>query len=146
MRYIQPPVIVDGAAVGVPALGAFRVRVKFYDYGVISLMLSQPFSGSWSDLVRLGQDFIESEPLEADAAVALARVVEATRAALSGVRASFLSEDYLAFVVSGLDPSGDVRRGDRATRVRHRADAARRTPAAEQRRSARRCSGIACRT
>jgi hypothetical protein len=96
-------VIVDGAAVGVPALGAFRVRVKFYDYGVISLMLSRPFAGSWSDLVRLGQDLIESEPLETEAAAACARVVESTRAALTDLRAAFLSEDYLAFVVSALD-------------------------------------------
>jgi hypothetical protein len=103
VRYFQPPVIVDGAAVGVPAVGAFRVRVKFYDYGVISLMLSRPFAGSWSDLVRLGQDLIESEPLETEAAAACARVVESTRAALTDLRAAFLSEDYLAFVVSALD-------------------------------------------
>ena len=105
VRYFQPPVICDGGAVGVPNLGPFKVRAKFYDYGVISLMLSQPFAGSWSDLVRLGQELIESEPLEADAAAALPRVVDAVRGALSGVRGSFLSEDYLAFVVSGLEPA-----------------------------------------
>jgi hypothetical protein len=105
VRYIQPPVIVDGEAVGVASLGAFRVRVKFYDYGVISLMLSQPFAGSWSDLVRLGQDLIESEPLEAEAAAASARIVEFSRASLSGLRSSFLSEDYLTFAVSGLSRS-----------------------------------------
>ncbi|HYN09968.1 MAG TPA: hypothetical protein VES67_21470 [Vicinamibacterales bacterium] len=104
VRYFQPPVIVDGAVVGVPTLGGFRVRVKFYDYGVISLMLSQPFAGSWSDLVRLGQDLIESEPLEAEAATACVRVVESTRTALTEVRATFLSEDYLAFIVSALGP------------------------------------------
>ena len=102
VRYFQAPVIVDGEAVGVASLGAFRVRVKFYDYGVVSLMLSQPFAGSWNDLVRIGQDLIESEPLEADAAAAAARVVESTRSSFSGVRAAFLGEDYLAFVVSGL--------------------------------------------
>jgi hypothetical protein len=105
VRYFQPPVIVDGSALGVPTLGAFKVRLKFYDYGVISLMLSQPFAGSWSDLVRLGQDLIESEPLETNAAAVTQRVVDAVRGALSGVRASFLSEDYLAFVVSGLEPA-----------------------------------------
>jgi hypothetical protein len=105
VRYIQPPVIVDGEAVGVATLAAFRVRVKFYDYGVISLMLSQPFAGSWSELVRLGQDLIESEPLEAEAAAACARIVAFTRAALSGLRSSFLSEDYLTFAVSGLSRS-----------------------------------------
>jgi hypothetical protein len=105
VRYFQPPVIVDGSALGVANLGAFTVRVKFYDYGVISLMLSQPFAGSWTDLVRLGQDLIESEPLEADAAAATERIVDAVRGTLSGARASFLSEDYLALVVSGLEPA-----------------------------------------
>ena len=105
VRYFQPPVIVDGDAVGVASLGDFRVRVKFYDYGVVSLMLSRPFAGSWSELVRLGQDLIESEPLEAEAAAASARIVESTRASFAGVRSAFLSEDYLAFVVNGLTRS-----------------------------------------
>jgi hypothetical protein len=103
VRYFQPPVIVDGTAVGVATLDGFRVRVKFYDYGVISLMLSQPFSGGWADLVRLGQDLIESEPLEAEASAACLRLVDSIRGALSEVRPNFLSEDYLAFIVNTLD-------------------------------------------
>jgi hypothetical protein len=108
VKYFQPPVIVDGDAVGVGSLGAFRVRVKFYDYGVMSLMLSQPFAGSWSDLVRLGQELIESEPMEAEAAAACRRVVESTRGSFTALRGSFLSEDYLAFVVSGLNRSASA--------------------------------------
>ncbi len=132
VRYLQPPVIVDGAALDVPNVGAFRVRVKFYDYGVISVMLSQPFDGTWSDLVRLGQDFIESEPLEAEAAAACKRVVDAVRGALSGVRTSFLSEDYLAFVVSGLDTEINADSGAGASWRRHRAASARRAAAAQR--------------
>lgn len=103
VRYFQPPVVADGEAVGVAELDGFRLRVKFYDYGVISLMLSRPFAGTWADLVRLGQDLIESEPLEQHASDACRRIVERLRAALVGSRASVLSEDYLAFVVSALD-------------------------------------------
>ncbi len=68
LRYIQPPVVVGGDLLELGQFDGFKARVKFYDYGVISIMLSRPFSGSWSEFVQLGQDFIESEPLESHAA------------------------------------------------------------------------------
>ena len=64
IRYIQPPIIVEGSAPDEPELDGFRVRVKFYDYGVISLLLERSFSGSWPELVALGQHLIENEPLQ----------------------------------------------------------------------------------
>ena len=48
VRYLQPPVIVDGAVLGLNEIDGFKLRLKFYDYGVISLMLSRPFSGAWA--------------------------------------------------------------------------------------------------
>jgi hypothetical protein len=104
VRYVQPPLAIEGAHLGVTEVDGFRARFKFYDYGVISVVLSRPFSGSWSDLVRVGQDHIESEPLEEHAATACQRVVDRVRPFLTDVRPSFLSEDYLAFVVTGVDP------------------------------------------
>ena len=104
VRYIQPPVIVDGEAVGIGELDGFRVRVKFYDYGVVSLMLSRPYAGDWPGLVGLGQDLIESEPLEQHASEACRVVVERVGSSLTGLRPTFLDEDYLAFVVNALDP------------------------------------------
>jgi hypothetical protein len=103
LRYIQPPVVVDGDQFGFAEIGGFRARVKFYDYGVISLMLSRPLAGPWPEFVRLGQTFIESEPLEAQAADACATIVRRVQPALSGVRPTLLDEDYLAFVVSASD-------------------------------------------
>src|SRR5215472_13886915 len=97
VRYVVPPLRCSGDLLGMPELDGFRLRVKFYDYGVISLLLSQPFSGSWSTLVSLGQALIESEPLEQHAAEVCARIVNRVRGTLSEVRASFLSEDFLVF-------------------------------------------------
>ena len=99
VRYLQPPVVVDGEALALSEYDGFSARVKFYDYGVISLMLSRPFTGSWAELTRLGQDLIESEPLEAHAEAACAEVVARAKPALGGLRQTFLDEDYLAFVV-----------------------------------------------
>lgn len=102
LRYMQPPVIADGPALDCPEIDGFRVRAKFYDYGVISLMLTRRFAGTWAELVALGQSLIENEPLEDHATEACRRVVARVQAALVGVRQTYLSEDYLVFAVTGL--------------------------------------------
>ena len=95
--------VVDGAAVGCPELEGFRVRVKFFDYGVTALMLSRAFSGSWEDLLGLGQLLIESEPLEQRAGEACRDPVNRFTAEMRNTRTSFLTEDYLVFAVAEFD-------------------------------------------
>ena len=104
IHYQQPPVVVDGQTVGLADIDGFRVRVKFYDYGVISLMLSRPFRGAWAELAVLGQAFIESEPLEDSASRACLAIIEIIKPALSRLRTSFLSEDYFVFAVTSRAP------------------------------------------
>jgi len=108
VRYIQPPVIVDGGVLGEAELDGFRVRVKFYDYGVISLLLERPFSGSWPELVALGQHLIENEPLQDHAELACQRIVARVGDVLDAPRASFLDEDYLVFAISTSVPSANA--------------------------------------
>ena len=100
VQYVVPPVVVDGRALGVPQIDSFRVRVKFFDYGVISLTLTRPFACTWGALVADGQALIENEPLEEQAAAACRQIVQRVRAALTGVRETYLSEDYLVFAVT----------------------------------------------
>jgi hypothetical protein len=101
--YTQPPMVIDGRVFGCAQLDGFRVRVKCYDYGVVSLMLSRAFEGGWPDLVALGQTLIESEPLEQQATRACGLVVERLGPALTGLRKAWLSEDYLVFAVTAID-------------------------------------------
>ena len=103
VRYLQPPTIVDGGVLGVGDVDGFSVRVKCYDYGVISLRLSRPFTGTFTDLVKLSQELIESEALELHAEEAVRRITERVRPALVEPRPAFLDEDYLALVVNTLE-------------------------------------------
>ena len=103
LQYVQPPLLVEGGALALGDIQDFRVRLKFYDYGVIAVLLSRPFSGSWAELVGLGQTLIESEPLEDRAAAMCRQVVDTIRPLLKGARSSFLSEDYFVFAVTALD-------------------------------------------
>ena len=67
VRYATPPVVVEGEGLGLAEVDGFRSRLKFFDYGVLSLALTRPFAGSWTDLLALSQKYIENEALETKA-------------------------------------------------------------------------------
>jgi hypothetical protein len=90
------------------AIDGFRPRLKFFDYGVVSLSLHRPFSGSWADLIVASQTYIENEALEAKAEAEVRRVVARCAAAMTRVRARYLSEDYLVIAVTAIDPRIDA--------------------------------------
>ncbi len=102
LHYIEPPLVADGAAAGCAELDGFRVRFKFYDYGVVSVMLTRDFAGTWRDLTALGQDLIESEPLDAHGAD-IAQLLRGERQPLSPQerdevlrhRMSYLTDDLI---------------------------------------------------
>lgn len=103
VQYTQPPISLDGDAVQVPEIDGLRARIKFFDYGVLSLALSRPFAGSWIELIAVAQALIENEPLEQKAEQACRRVMEQVRSALTNPRDRLLSEDYLVFAVTELE-------------------------------------------
>lgn len=103
VAYQQPPVVASGEAVGVPELDGFRVRVKFFDYGVVSVMLSRSFVGSWVEFIAVGQPLIENEALEQRAEALCRELLARVDRAMTQPRKSFLSEDYVVFAVTALD-------------------------------------------
>ena len=56
LQYSVPPVVVDGDALDIADVDGFKLRVKFFDYGVLSLALSRPFAGEWAALLGLESD------------------------------------------------------------------------------------------
>ena len=86
VQYDKPPISFDGSAVGMPELDGFQVRLRAYDYGVISLMLSRGFSGSWGELVGVGQNLIESPELEQHSEQVCRAIADRLRSALNGYR------------------------------------------------------------
>lgn len=100
LRYQTPPLVADGETLGFTAIDGFRPRLKFFDYGVISLALTRSFCGSWADLVASGHRYIENAPLEAQSEAAVRSILERCRAAVTRGRSDFLSEDYLIVAAS----------------------------------------------
>jgi hypothetical protein len=103
VQYEKPPLSFEGEALGIGEVDGFRPRFRVYDYGVISVALSRPFSGDWPDLVSLGQTLLENVELEQRAEALCRMVVERVRPALKSPRANFLSEDYIVYSVNELE-------------------------------------------
>jgi hypothetical protein len=100
VRYQQPPLVVDGDALGLPALKGCRHRLKIFDYGVISLALTLPVTGDWADFQRGGQTLIG---LEEQAQEWAGQLAGRLRASLVRSHPPSLSEDYIVYAITALD-------------------------------------------
>jgi hypothetical protein len=103
VQYQQPPLMIDGEAVQHGAIEGFKTRIKMFDYGVVSIGLSRPFAGSWTELIALGQHVIENPRLEQAAEECCRALLERVRPALTRLHDRFLAEDYVVFSLTGLD-------------------------------------------
>jgi hypothetical protein len=110
VRYQTPPLHIDVEALGFRDVGGFQVRVKVFDYGVVSLSLARSFAGSWSDLVATASRLSVDNSLETGAERLCRQLVERMGPALSQPRAEFLSEDYFIFSISAFDEPASAER------------------------------------
>ncbi|GAC1613690.1 MAG: hypothetical protein NVS9B12_14820 [Vulcanimicrobiaceae bacterium] len=78
-------------------------RVKFYDYGVVSVRLSIPYEGDWSGLLDLAHSLRQGETLAAAAQATLEPVVAELASVLDDPH-PFLIEDYLIVQVNEFVP------------------------------------------
>ncbi|HYT66079.1 MAG TPA: hypothetical protein VEL51_06665 [Vicinamibacterales bacterium] len=103
LQYQTPPLVVDGNQVGVASIDGFSARLKFFDYGVVSLALTRPFEGSWAELIAASQTYIENEALESRAEAAVRGLVRRCPEAMVKAREQYVAEDYLAVAVMSLE-------------------------------------------
>ena len=100
VRYQEPPLQIDGEALGLASPDGWATRLKIYDYGVVSLALSRPFEGTWAELLTLSQAVMSGAPLDAAAEACCRAAAMKLRPALQEPRDTFLSEDYFVFGVT----------------------------------------------
>ncbi|MCI0350858.1 MAG: hypothetical protein L0Z53_15640 [Acidobacteriales bacterium] len=93
----RPPVIEQIDAPAFPGAEKLQVQVKFYDYGVISVIFEFPFSGDWDDLIALSSRWIYEEELERQARQIAQQQVERARPALIKPYSEYLNEEYFIF-------------------------------------------------
>ena len=108
VQYKPPPITFRAAAIGIDELPGFSTSFKVFEYGVISVALTQTFNGSWEQFIAAGAALMSGDQLEAAARRACKALVEKIRHAAAGLRQTFLSEDYFVFGVSQLTPPLDA--------------------------------------
>lgn len=107
IQYAQPPISFDGEMAGVPEIDGLRVRVKVFDYGVISLALVRRTAGSWVEFVADAHRYIENDALAQKAEDACRAIMARLSGAFGRPRERLLSEDYAVFVIHRLDEGLD---------------------------------------
>ncbi|HYL16194.1 MAG TPA: hypothetical protein VEV41_24390 [Terriglobales bacterium] len=99
VRYLRPPVVERIESVVLETGERLEGQIKYYDYGVVSLIFELPFSGDWEKLVQLASRWVWNSDFERFAA-RIARVkLENAAPALVKPYKDWLSEDYCIFYV-----------------------------------------------
>jgi len=101
----RPPVLEEAQLPGEPHA---QVRVKYYDYGVISVLVDFPFEGEWNDLVSLSSSWISGSDLPKRAEEIARDRVARTKTALEKPYESWLNEDYFIFFIREIKGSASA--------------------------------------
>ena len=90
----RPPVVEN---MQFPGDSGAQVRVKYYDYGVLSVLYEFPFAGEWQELISLSCRWISETDLQTQAEAIAREKVQRIRPALVKPYDRWLSEDYFIF-------------------------------------------------
>src|ERR1700739_215747 len=118
----RPPVIQDSGEHSLTSGERVRTRIKFYDYGVVSILFETLFKGDWNRWIELASRWMASGEFER-LAHELARVqMKGLSSAVVKPYEQWLSEDYFVFhvvEVPGSPLSSDLiaRRGDQIAQI-----------------------------
>jgi hypothetical protein len=100
VQYQQPPLVIDGEALGLPPLRGCRPRLKVFDYGVISLALMLPVSGTLNDFQTATQKLAGLDEQSQEWAQ---QIFKKLRPSLVRSHPPSLAEDYVVYAITGLD-------------------------------------------
>jgi hypothetical protein len=97
VRYQRPPVVEPIEALVLESGERLEGQIKYYDYGVLSVVLELPFAGDWDALVRLGSRWVWDVDFAGHASRIVRQKLERARPALVKPYENWLSEDYFIF-------------------------------------------------
>jgi hypothetical protein len=108
VQYQQPPLTMDGGAIGLADVQGFHVRLKAFDYGVISVAFTRELPDAWDALLESGLEWQEDGRLEKHAERLCRELLARIAGAVTKLReGQFLNEDYFVFTVFS-DGSGET--------------------------------------
>jgi hypothetical protein len=99
VRFQRPPVVEQVEPLILESGERLDVQIKYYDYGVLSVVFELPFSGDWDTLVGLAGRWVWDTDFTSFAQKIVKQKIERARPALVKLYDSWLDEDYFVFHV-----------------------------------------------
>jgi hypothetical protein len=99
VRFQRAPVVEQVEPLVLESGERLDVQIKYYDYGVLSVVFELPFSGDWDTLVRLAGRWVWDTDFTSFAQKIVKEKIERARPALVKLYESWLHEDYFVFHV-----------------------------------------------
>lgn len=107
VRFERPPVVENLGLVSMGAGEQFQARVKYFDYGVVSVELKLDFEAGWDELVRLSSRLLAEPEFDKRTSEMVRACLDRVRGALVDPYENRLSEDYYIIQVrEALDDQG----------------------------------------
>jgi len=99
VRFQRAPVVQPVEQLILESGERLDVQIKYYDYGVLSVVFELPFAGDWDTLVRLASRWVWDTDFTSFAQKIVKQKIERARPALVKLYDSWLHEDYFVFHV-----------------------------------------------
>ena len=100
VRFENPPVVEQLEPVVLTSGEQLVPQIKYYDYGVISVLFELAFEADWETLVHLAARWVPSPELERQAQQIIRGRLDRIAPALVRPYSDWLSEDYYIFTLS----------------------------------------------
>jgi hypothetical protein len=105
VRYQRPPAVEPIEGLVLESGERLEGQIKYYDYGVLSVVLELPFSGDWDTLVRLASRWVWDVDFSGHASRIVRQKIAHAAPALVKPYTDWLSEDYFIFHVREINGS-----------------------------------------
>jgi hypothetical protein len=99
VQYQRPPVVEPIEPLVLDSGERLDAQIRYYDYGVLSVVFELPFSGDWDTLVRLSSRWVWDTDFTSLASKIVKSKLERARPALIKPYENWLHEDYFMFHV-----------------------------------------------
>lgn len=99
VRYERPPVVEPMDPLVLESGERLEGEIKYYDYGVVSVLFNLPFSGDWDALVHLASRWVWDVDFASRTEPMVRQKLERAATAMVKPYARWLSEDYFIFHV-----------------------------------------------
>ena len=99
VRYQRPPVVVSADPLVLESGERLTGEIKYYDYGVVSVLFEIPFAGDWDSLVRLASRWVWDIDFASRVEPIIRQRLDRAASTLVKPYRRWLSEDYFIFHV-----------------------------------------------